>query len=70
MVPFPLTHTHQLKTLQVVPYLTTDSKNIRVPAPCKRMQGQTSNLTLRKMSAISHTTSNFVHKRYISAKVI
>ena len=72
LVPFPLTHTHKLKTLSassVVPYLTTDNQSFCVPAPWKRMQRQTSNLTLRKMSATSHTTANFVHKRYISAKI-
>ena len=72
LVPYPLTHTHELKTLSassVVPYLTTDNKRFRVPAPWKQMQGQTFILTLRKMSAISHTTANFIHKRYISAKI-
>ena len=65
-------HTQTLKTLSassVVPYLTTDNEKFRVSAPWKRMQGQTSNLTLRKMSATSHTTANFVHKCYISAKI-
>ena len=33
------------------------------------MQGQTSNLTLRKILATSHTTANFVRKHYISAKI-
>jgi len=57
LVPFPLTHTHKFKTLSassVVPHLTTDNKNICVPPPWKWMQGQTSYLTLRKMSATSH----------------
>ena len=42
LVPFPLTHTHELKTLSaslVVPYLTTDNKIIHVLAPWKRIQG-------------------------------